>query len=76
MLKMKIASAIGALIRFAEGDPVPGTTYSLNLQAAEVTKGFFQVIADNILPILGLMGIMLGVTWVLKRFRKARKGSV
>lgn len=53
-----------------------GETYGLGLTATDVTGGFFQVISQNITTVLGLMGIMLGVTWILKRFRKARKGSL
>lgn len=68
----QVLNALKGVMMFAEGDP----SYSLNLSAAEVTNGFFKVISDNILAVLTLMGIMLGVGWILKRFRKARKGSV
>jgi len=42
----------------------------------DVTTGFFDMIADNIVVILAMMGIFMGVRFVLGRLRKARKGSI
>lgn len=50
--------------------------YALGLVAETVTSGYFQVIGDNIVPILTLMGIMLGVAFARKMFNKSRKGKI
>jgi hypothetical protein len=56
---------------------VPGlTTTSLGLEANTVLNGFFSVIGSNIVPILTLMGIMLGVTWVIRKFGAAKKSRI
>ena len=52
------------------------TSYALGLVAENVTSGYFQVITENILPILTLMGVMLGVAFARKMFNKSRKGKI
>lgn len=51
-------------------------SYALGLVVDNVTNGYFQVIGDNIVPILSLMGIMLGVAFARKMFNKSRKGKI
>lgn len=53
-----------------------GATYALGLVADNVTSGYFEVITQNILPILTLMGVMLGVAFARKMFNRARKGKI
>lgn len=50
------------------------TAFGFN--ADSVFSGMMSVIAANIAPILALMGLMLGAGWVVKYFRRARKGSI
>lgn len=50
--------------------------YSLGLVADSVVSGFFGVITENITQILTLMGIMLGVAWVVRKFGAAKKGRI
>lgn len=44
--------------------------------ADTVFSNMMSVITANIAPILTLMGLMLGAGWVIKYFRRARKGSI
>ena len=55
-----------------------GETANVNfgLDATSVFNQMMSVISGNIVPILGLMGLMLGAGWVIKYFRKARNGSI
>lgn len=61
-------------------DPTPiasaPTTVDLGLDSTTVLNGFFSVIGANIVPILTLMGIMLGVTWVIRKFGAAKKSRI
>lgn len=50
--------------------------YSLGLNAATVTKGFFDVVVANIPAVLTLLGVMFGVAWIMRRFKKAKNASV
>ena len=66
---------IAHLITIArEGGAAGG--YQFGFDAAAVISGMFSVIKDNIGPILTLMGITLGAGWVVKYFKRARKGSI
>jgi len=49
---------------------LPSTT------ATTITTQFFGVVADNIAPVLALLGIMLGVGFVVRRLGAAKKGRV
>lgn len=55
-----------------------GETANVNfgLDATTVFNQMMSVISGNIVPILTLMGLMLGAAWVIKYFKKARKGSI
>jgi hypothetical protein len=55
-----------------------GETASVDfgLDAVQVFNQMMSVIKGNIVPILTLMGLMLGAAWVIKYFKKARKGSI
>lgn len=55
-----------------------GETANVNfgLNATTVFNQMMSVISGNIVPILTLMGLMLGAAWVIKYFKKARKGSI
>lgn len=63
---------LGSVFAF-EGETA---AYDFGLDAASVVSGMLNVIKANIGPILALMGLMLGAGWVIKYFRKARKGSI
>lgn len=52
------------------------TTTEIGLDANTVLNGFFSVVGSNIVPILTLMGIMLGVTWVIRKFGAAKKSRI
>lgn len=43
--------------------------------AATIIAGLFSVISANIVPILTLLGIMLGVFFTTKMMNKAKKGK-
>lgn len=49
---------------------------TFGLDATTVFNQMMSVISGNIVPILTLMGLMLGAAWVIKYFKKARKGSI
>lgn len=51
-------------------------TYGLGLDGTTLFANMIAVIKDNIAPILALMGLALGAGWVIKYFRKARKGGI
>lgn len=51
------------------------TSYNIGLDPAGFVTGFFQVIVQNIAPILGLAGIMMGVNWATSWFKNARGGA-
>lgn len=52
------------------------TTTEIGLDSSTVLNGFFSVVSSNIVPILTLMGIMLGVTWVIRKFGAAKKSRI
>lgn len=54
------------------------TTASVNFgfDGISVFNNMMSVISGNIAPILTLMGLMLGAGWVIKYFKRARKGSI
>lgn len=52
------------------------TTLELGLDSGTVLNGFFAVVSANIVPILTLMGIMLGVSWVIRKFGAAKKSRI
>ena len=54
-----------------------GETANVNfgLDATTVFNQMMSVISGNIVPILTLMGLMLGAAWVIKYFKKARKAD-
>lgn len=61
-----------SIISFETATPNP----DFGLDGASVFNNMMTVIKGNIAPILLLMGLMLGAGWVIKYFRKARKGSI
>ncbi len=67
-----ISSLLGSFVS------AEGTTANPNFGFDGVTvfNQMMTVISANIVPILTLMGLMLGAGWVIKYFRKARKGSI
>lgn len=59
---------------FFEGDT--SGDYSLGLDASVVTDGVWAVVSQNIIPILTLLGIMLGFYLVIRFFRRAEKAKI
>lgn len=55
-----------------------GTTANPNFGFDGITvfNNMMTVISANIVPILTLMGLMLGAGWVIKYFKAARKGTI
>lgn len=47
---------------------------SFNFNAPLIFNGMMDVIGDNIVPIMTLLGIMMGAKWTWRYFRKAAKG--
>lgn len=43
---------------------------------ATVINGMFDVIGANIAPILGLLGLTLGISFVVSKFGAAKKGRI
>lgn len=52
------------------GTILPTTT------ASDVSSTLFGVVGDNIVPILGLFGIMFGVYFVIRLLNRAKHGSL
>lgn len=74
-----VSVPVNALLAFIEawfGEGTTSSDYSLGLSFQEVVSGVFGVVKANMLPILGLMGVMLGVYLAIRFFRKAKKGSI
>lgn len=53
-----------------------GTSYNIGLDASSVFSGLLSVLSANIVPILTLMGLALGLRYVLTGFNKAKKGKI
>lgn len=53
-----------------------GITYDVGLNAATVFNGMIAMVSANIIPILTLMGLALGMGWVVQYFNSARKGRL
>lgn len=68
---MGLINALNSVL-FAE------TTANVNFgfDGVSVFNNMMSVISGNIAPILALMGLMLGAGWVIKYFKRARKGSI
>lgn len=47
---------------------------SFNFNPELIFNGMMDVIGDNIVPIMTLLGIMLGAKWTMRYFKKAAKG--
>ena len=58
---------------FLEQTPVD---VSMALDSGTVLNGFFATITANIVPILTLMGVMLGVRWVVRKFGAAKNARI
>ena len=58
--------------------PTPQTPVdvSMMLDSGTVLNGFFATITTNIVPILTLMGVMLGVRWVVRKFGAAKNARI
>lgn len=65
-----VMSLIGVL---AEGETA---SVNFGFDGVTVFNNMMSVITGNIVPILTLMGLMLGAGWVIKYFKRARKGSI
>ena len=52
------------------------TTVELGLDSSTVLNGFFSTVTANIVPILTLMGVMLGVRWVVRKFGAAKNARI
>ncbi len=56
---------------------VPGTgTLLPTTTVTDVSATLLGVIGDNIVPILGLFGLMFGIYFVIRLFNKAKHGSL
>lgn len=53
-----------------------GTSYAIGLDAASVFGGLLSVLTQNIAPIMTLMGLVLGLKYVMRAFKAASKGKV
>lgn len=50
--------------------------YNVGLDASTVFNGMITLVRTNIVPILTLMGLALGMGWVIQYFNSARKGRL
>lgn len=50
--------------------------YNVGLDAPTVFNGMLTMVRTNIVPILTLMGLALGMGWVIQYFNSARKGRL
>lgn len=68
----KVVSFFTSIVSKESASPDP----NFGMDTVTVFNNMMAVIKANIAPILILMGLMLGAGWVIKYFRKARKGSI
>lgn len=64
---------LGTILNENAGDSI---TYDVGLNAATVFNGMISMVSANIIPILTLMGLALGMGWVVQYFNSARKGRL
>lgn len=65
---------INALISVLAAETTANVNFGFD--GVSVFNNMMSVISGNIAPILALMGLMLGAGWVIKYFKRARKGSI
>lgn len=50
--------------------------YDIGLDSSVVIAGVFAVVKENIIPIMTLMGVMLGYYLVMRAYKASRKGRI